>query len=100
MLPAAGGLPQETLTRTYDDYQRPIRLISGQATYVGSTEYTPTGEPELVELGSGDKRTWNTLTYQHGTQRLSISSTRRENVVGNDRNATYTYDDAGNILGW
>ncbi|MFI0405534.1 RHS repeat-associated core domain-containing protein [Actinomadura sp. 3N508] len=99
VLPAAGGLPQETLTRTYDDHQRPIRVTSGLATYVGATEYTPTGKPKLVELGSGDKRTWNTFTYQPGTQRLSTASTRRENVAGNDRNATYAYDDAGNILG-
>ncbi|WP_242909192.1 polymorphic toxin-type HINT domain-containing protein [Actinomadura terrae] len=99
VLPAAGGLLQETLTSTYDDYQRPIRLTSGQATYVGATEYTPTGKPKLVELGSGNKRTWNTLTYQYGTQRLATSSNRRENVTGDDRNATYTYDDAGNVLG-
>ncbi|QXJ24408.1 sugar-binding protein [Actinomadura graeca] len=99
VLPAAGGLPQETLAHAYDDYQRPTRLTSAQATYVGHTDYTPTGKPKLIELGTGGKRTWNTLTYQYGTQRLAGSSTSRENVAGYDRNAAYTYDDEGNILG-
>ncbi|GAA4053645.1 RHS repeat-associated core domain-containing protein [Actinomadura miaoliensis] len=99
VLPAVGGLAQETLTHSYDDYLRPTRLTSGLATYVGLTDYTPTGKPKLVELGAANKRTWNTLTYEYGTQRLATSRTYRENVAGSDRNATYRYDDAGNVLG-
>ncbi|MEW2354543.1 RHS repeat-associated core domain-containing protein [Spirillospora sp. NPDC029432] len=99
VLPAVGGLGQETLSHSYDAYQRPTRLTSGQATYVGLTDYTPTGKPKMVELGAGDKRTWHTLTYEYGTQRVSTSRTHRENIAGSVRNATYRYDDAGNILG-
>ncbi|GAA2634889.1 RHS repeat-associated core domain-containing protein [Actinomadura fulvescens] len=96
-LPAAGGLPAETLTRTYDNHLRPTRLTSDLSVYVGATDYTPTGKQKLVELGAGGKRAWNTQTWEYGTQRLATSRTHRESITGDDRNATYTYDDAGNI---
>ncbi|MFC4055973.1 polymorphic toxin-type HINT domain-containing protein [Actinomadura syzygii] len=97
-LPAAGDLPAETVTHTYDDFQRPIGLTSPLGTYVGTTQYTPTGKPKLVELGTTGKRQWQTFAYEPGTQRLQTSRAYRETVAGDDRNATYRYDDAGNIL--
>ncbi|WP_433334975.1 polymorphic toxin-type HINT domain-containing protein [Spirillospora sp. CA-294931] len=96
-LPAAGGLAKETLAHSYDAFERPTRLTSELATYVGATDYTPTGKPKMVELGISGKRAWNTLTWQYGTQRLETSRTHREAISGDDRNAIYTYDDAGNI---
>lgn len=98
ILPAVGDLPKETVTHTYDAYLRPTRLTSDLATYVGATDYTPTGKPKMIELGTAGKRAWNTLTWEYGTQRLDTSRTYRENIAGNDRNATYQYDPAGNIL--
>lgn len=98
-LPAAGGLPSEMLSHSYDDYLRPTRLTSGLATYIGTTAYTPTGKPKLLEFGAAGKRTWNENTWEYGTQRLAASRTYRENIAGDLRNATYTYDDAGDILG-
>ncbi|TDB77119.1 sugar-binding protein, partial [Actinomadura sp. KC216] len=97
-LPAAGGLPSETLTHGYDAYRRPTRLTSDLATYVGTTAYTPTGRPKLLEFGASGKRIWNQNTWEHGTQRLAESRTYRENIAGDLRNATYGYDDAGNVL--
>ncbi|GAA4227274.1 RHS repeat-associated core domain-containing protein [Actinomadura meridiana] len=97
-LPAAGGLPAETLSHGYDAYLRPTRLSSELATYVGTTGYTPTGKPKLLEFGATGKRIWNEITWEHGTQRLATSRSYRENIAGDLRNATYGYDDAGNIL--
>ncbi|TMR03451.1 sugar-binding protein [Actinomadura soli] len=97
-LPAAGGLPAETLTLSYDGYRHPTRLTSGLGTYVNAAEYTPTGKPKLLELGATGKRVWNALTWQYGTQRLESSRTYREGVTGDPRRAAYRYDEAGNIL--
>ncbi|SNR57821.1 RHS repeat protein [Actinomadura mexicana] len=97
-VPAVGGLAQETLSLSYDQFQRPTRMAGQIGTYVNATEYTPTGKIKLVEFGAGDKRAWNTLSWEYGTQRLAGSRTYRENVAGNDRESTYKYDAAGNIL--
>ncbi|TDD40505.1 sugar-binding protein [Actinomadura sp. KC06] len=97
-LPAAGGLPAETLAVSYDAYRHPTRLTSGLGTYVNHAEYTPSGKPKLVELGASGKRVWNALTWEYGTQRLESSRTYREGVTGDPRRAAYRYDDAGNIL--
>ncbi|TDD84804.1 RHS repeat-associated core domain-containing protein [Actinomadura rubrisoli] len=96
-VPAAGGLPAEDLQTSYDDYLRPLTLTTGQTTYVGTTQYTPTGKPKLLELGATGKRTWNTQSWEYGTQRLAGSRTYREGIAGDDRNAAYHYTDAGAI---
>ncbi|MEV4562246.1 RHS repeat-associated core domain-containing protein [Nonomuraea sp. NPDC049419] len=96
-LPAAGGLPAESLVTTYDAYLRPTRLTSNLGTYVAATDYTPTGKPLLFELGVTGKRVWQTFTYEWGTQRLLTARTLRENQNGADRDATYRYDDAGQV---
>ncbi|WP_433214577.1 RHS repeat-associated core domain-containing protein [Microtetraspora malaysiensis] len=96
-LPAAGGLPAESLVTTYDDYLRPTRLTSNLGTYVAATDYTSTGKPLLYEMGVTGKRVWQTFTYEWGTQRLTTARTLRENQSGTDRDATYRYNDAGLI---
>jgi RHS repeat-associated protein len=95
--PAIGGLPGESLLYEYDTWLRPTRLTSSQGAYVNDTLYTPTGKPMLRELGNEGKRAWQTFTYQYGSQRLSTARTSRENIAGFDRDATYTYNDAGDI---
>jgi RHS repeat-associated protein len=97
--PAAGGLSSEGIVQTYDTFLRPQKLYSELGTYVNLTDYTPTGKPQLYELGNtAGKRAWQTFTWQYGTQRLDTAETKRENVSGSDRLATYGYDDAGNVL--
>ncbi|GLW65303.1 hypothetical protein Arub01_35470 [Actinomadura rubrobrunea] len=96
--PAVGGLPAEVLVSEYDAFDRPTRLTSSAFTYVGGTDYTPTGKPILYEFGSGNSRVWNTQTWEWGTQRLASSRTIREGISGVDRDAAYRYDDAGNVL--
>ncbi|MFP8904456.1 polymorphic toxin-type HINT domain-containing protein [Streptomyces atacamensis] len=94
--PAAGSLPAEVVTPTYDSMQRPVTL-GGASTYVTDTVYSNTGKLLQHELASGGKKTWVTNTYEWGTQRLKTSRTDREDVAGVDRHATYGYDQAGNV---
>ncbi|MFG2013768.1 RHS repeat-associated core domain-containing protein [Actinomadura geliboluensis] len=100
--PAAGGLPAESVTYQYDDLLRPTGMTGGtsptdQTPYVNDALYTPTNKPNLLELGPDGKHTWQTFTYQYGTQRPATARTLHEGVQGDDRYATYHYTDAGTI---
>ncbi|WP_327233541.1 hypothetical protein OG349_05730 [Streptomyces sp. NBC_01317] len=96
--PAAGALPAEALTPTYDDVLRPVTLTgTGGTTYVTGTTYSFTGKPLQSTYQSGGKKTQVTNTYQWGTQRLSNTRVDRENVPGTDKSSTFGYDQAGNI---
>ncbi|GGO12160.1 hypothetical protein GCM10010116_24370 [Microbispora rosea subsp. aerata] len=95
--PDAGGLPAETVVYSYDDLRRPTTM-SGLSTYVTDSIHSLTGKPEQYELSTGGKKTWFTYSYEYGTQRLRSSRVDREDVPGVDRDATYTYDAAGNVL--
>ncbi|MFC5821810.1 hypothetical protein [Nonomuraea harbinensis] len=97
-LPAAGGLAAENLVLTYDDFPRPVRLTGDLGAHVGATDYTATGKLMMLEFGAtAGKHAWQTFTYEWATRRLATSRTVKENVSGSDRDATYRYDDAGNI---
>ncbi|CNE39549.1 Cell wall-associated polypeptide CWBP200 [Mycobacterium tuberculosis] len=100
-LPAAGGLPGETLAYTYDDLQRPTRmastLTSTETAYVADVVYSPTNQPEIIEHGAEGKRVWQTFYYQYGTRRLDRATTTREGIAGKARDAVYHYTDAGTI---
>ncbi|MEU8347316.1 polymorphic toxin-type HINT domain-containing protein [Spirillospora sp. NPDC048832] len=100
--PAAGGLSAESVTYQYDDLLRPTGMNGGtsptdQTPYVNDALYTPTNKPNLLELGPDGKHTWQTFTYQYGTQRPATARTLHEGVQGDDRYATYHYTDAGTI---
>ncbi|MFI9591313.1 RHS repeat-associated core domain-containing protein [Nonomuraea sp. NPDC052265] len=95
--PAAGGLPAENVTTTYDELSRPTRLTSNLGSYVTATAYSATGRPLQYELSTGGKKAWQTFTYEYGTGRLASARAEREGVPGTDRNATYTHDQAGSI---
>ncbi|MFI0939446.1 polymorphic toxin-type HINT domain-containing protein [Streptomyces sp. NPDC021020] len=97
--PAAGALPAEALTPTYDDLLRPVELSgSGGATYITDTVYSNDGRPlQYTYKAAGQKMTQVTNTYQWGTQRLSNSRVDRQDVPGTDKSATYGYDQAGDV---
>ncbi|MFE9107618.1 DddA-like double-stranded DNA deaminase toxin [Actinomadura geliboluensis] len=96
-LPAAGGLPAEAITYNYDTWQRPTGVI-GNAAYINTAQYTPTGKLALLEYGTDPaKQAWQRFDYEKGTQRLSNARTNRAGIGGADRNATYHYTDAGTI---
>ncbi|WP_406174309.1 RHS repeat-associated core domain-containing protein [Streptomyces sp. NBC_00996] len=96
---AAGSLPGGSFNYTYeDDTLRPISVFGQGMT--SSTSYSLTGKPliQQMSLTSGGKKTQVTNTYEWGTQRLATTRVDREEQPGVDRNATYHYDEAGNIL--
>lgn len=97
--PAAGSLPAEAITPTYDDVLRPVKLSgSGGATYITGTLYSNDGKPlQYIYQAAGQKMTQVTNTYEWGTQRLSNSRVDRQDVPGTDKSATYGYDQAGDI---
>jgi RHS repeat-associated protein len=92
----ASGMPDEGVIHHYDEMRRPT-TTTANSSIVTNTQYTLTGKPQQYELSTGGKKTWLTYSYEFGTQRLSESRTDREDIAGVDRDATYTYDDAGNL---
>ncbi|WP_079053738.1 polymorphic toxin-type HINT domain-containing protein [Streptomyces graminilatus] len=97
--PKAGDLAANTVTYTYEDGTlRPIG-VSGPLNLTGSTSYSLTGKPLQYSLAAnGGKTTYETNTYQWGTQRLATSRVDRQDVNGVDQFNTYSYDQAGNVL--
>ncbi|GGM15161.1 RHS repeat-associated core domain-containing protein [Promicromonospora citrea] len=103
-VPAAGGLGQETLTTFYSATNAQDGLTGGfgWGSYVVRADYLPTGEVSSLNMG-------NTHTYQQamyygvGTRRLEgVTTTLETGNIGDDlhelQHATYSYDDAGNVL--
>lgn len=97
--PKAGDLAANTVAYTYEDATlRPIG-VSGPLNLTGSTSYSLTGKPLQYSLAAnGGKTTYETNTYQWGTQRLATSRVDRQDVTGVDQFNTYSYDEAGNVL--
>jgi RHS repeat-associated protein len=96
---AAGALPGGGVNYGYDDATlRPISVFGqGMST---SVSYSLTGKPLQYTMGltAGGNKTQVTNTYEWGTQRLATSRVDRQEQSGVDRNVTYRYDEAGNIL--
>ncbi|MEN8652373.1 polymorphic toxin-type HINT domain-containing protein [Streptomyces sp. 21So2-11] len=100
-IPAAGGLPAETLSYVYDELQRPTQLkTSLGSTYVNAARYSPTSLLQQLELSTGgaaDKKTWLTYEYERGSDRLTRSRVDRESAPAVTYDARYTYDATGNV---
>ncbi|WP_432066461.1 RHS repeat domain-containing protein [Streptomyces sp. C10-9-1] len=96
---AAGALPGGGFNYGYEDETlRPISVFGqGMST---SISYSLTGKPLQYTMGltAGGNKTQVTNTYEWGTQRLATSRVDRQEQSGVDRNVTYRYDEAGNIL--
>ncbi|NGO87070.1 sugar-binding protein [Streptomyces sp. 196(2019)] len=96
---AAGALPGGGVSYGYEDETlRPISVFGeGMST---SVSYSLTGKPLQYTMGlsAGGNKTQVTNTYEWGTQRLATSRVDRQEQSGVDRNVTYRYDQAGNIL--
>ncbi|MET9113215.1 polymorphic toxin-type HINT domain-containing protein [Streptomyces longwoodensis] len=97
--PKAGALAATTVTYTYEDGTlRPVG-VSGPQDLTGSTRYSFTGKPlQYAFAADGGKSTYETNTYEWGTQRLATSRVDRQDVAGVDQLSTYAYDEAGNVL--
>ncbi|MGH3713696.1 MAG: polymorphic toxin-type HINT domain-containing protein [Micromonosporaceae bacterium] len=96
-LPAAPGLPSETLMHSYDGLGLPWK-VSGHGAYVSGTTYSPYGE--ALQLTTGQyygKAIWQTFEYETGTRRLQRIKLDREGFAATDYDARYTRDPAGNL---
>ncbi|MFD2026446.1 RHS repeat domain-containing protein [Promicromonospora aerolata] len=106
-VPGVGGIADEGLTTYYSDTNGGVAdgLTGGYGwgNYVGRADFLPTGELSYL-------RTGNTYAYQEslyygfGTRRLDAVTTTQQTGREDDqlhelRHATYSYDDAGNVLG-
>ncbi|MGW8328424.1 RHS repeat-associated core domain-containing protein [Streptomyces sp. NPDC055897] len=95
--PAAGSLPAEHVSYTYDKLHQPLTVGSDASTYLTNQIYSLTGKPLQATLNAGAKNTTITNEYEYGTQRLHSSRTDQQDVAGAARATAYTYDDAGNV---
>ncbi|WP_407554728.1 RHS repeat-associated core domain-containing protein [Streptomyces sp. Pv4-95] len=100
-MPAAGGLPAETVSYVYDELQRPTQLkTSLGSTYVNAARYSPISQLQQLELTTGgatDKKTWLTYEYERGTDLLTRSRVDREGASAVAYDARYAYDRSGNV---
>jgi RHS repeat-associated protein len=93
-LPAAGGLPAETVTTGYNAVGLDNTLGSDLTSYVGETGHTNIGQPSYRILGD---RVLRGYAYDESTSRLTGSSTTLETgEVAVD--LTFGYDPAGNVV--
>jgi hypothetical protein len=84
--PAVGGMPEETLTHTYDDTGVPLTL-TGQGSYVSATSFDPWGTVKQRTLGAAGKRVRQTITVDESTRRLFKLETHTENQTHMPRSA-------------
>ncbi|WP_304598590.1 RHS repeat-associated core domain-containing protein [Nocardiopsis sp. FIRDI 009] len=97
-MPAAGGLPAESLTIGYDDLLRPTTL-DGAGSYVTRTDYTQAGLPLQIELNPGTgPKAWITNSYEKGTQRLIGTRVDRQGAAAPLLDTGYHYDASGNVV--
>ncbi|MFE2289178.1 RHS repeat-associated core domain-containing protein [Streptomyces sp. NPDC059443] len=102
-LPAAGGLPGETITTGLSDNGLPVTLWSEESDYVNRTAYDPFGRARRVTYGDVPKQVAYTPRYEEATGRLAATNLDRQTgpgdtqVTGSVDATTYTYKPSGDI---
>lgn len=102
-LPAAGGLPKETLGFGYNNAGKPnaltnsINLVAGQ--YVESTLYTKFGEPSVYTFATSatDKLVQHAFSYEATTRRLIRSLAKKSSSATPLADVRYTWNPAGDV---
>ncbi|QMU72437.1 RHS repeat-associated core domain-containing protein [Streptacidiphilus sp. P02-A3a] len=97
-LPAAGGLPLETLTDTYTTALDLPNGMAGTSPYAQSTAYDAYGRVNQETLGSIGSEAYLTDTYDPHTGKLTDQLVTGETATPTDiDNEAYSYDLDGNI---
>ncbi|MFG3705945.1 RHS repeat-associated core domain-containing protein [Micromonospora sp. NPDC047670] len=97
-LPSAPGLPNETLTQRYDEFDQP-KAMSGLDRYVDDTWYDEFGRVVGTAHGAPGRQVWSGIGFDPVTGRLETAATDREVEDSPGVSAvTYTYDAVGNVL--
>jgi RHS repeat-associated protein len=89
---AGGGLPDDQLTWTYDQYGNPLTEI-GNDDYVSGATYTPYNEISQVDLGTGSSAA--ALSYSYDPQtRATTAVNLSDGQAGGPQvdNTAYTYN--------
>ncbi|MDF1488271.1 hypothetical protein P0D62_07925 [Tessaracoccus sp. HF-7] len=94
-LPAAGGLPAETLTYGYNEKGLPSAL-TGANKYVTKTVYDPFGQTSQVTGREGDTLVWST-TRDPETLAVTSSTLSAASAQPQVSKHAYTYDKVGKI---
>ncbi|MEU4089950.1 RHS repeat-associated core domain-containing protein [Streptomyces aureus] len=98
-VPAAVKLPQETVSYTYDAYNRPVS-VSGDTSgwsYVNKLSYTEFDEPYQLTYGTSGNFSQQTLNYDDQTHRLTDSTTITQSGAAIADKTSYTYQPSGNV---
>ncbi len=97
-LPAAAGLPAETVTNSYNDLGM-LTGSDGMTDYVQNIGYSPYGEIEETRLGTstGAKQLQILNRYEDGTRRLTNTHTVDQTNTGYTSDVDYVYDATGNV---
>ncbi|WP_327587297.1 type IV secretion protein Rhs [Nonomuraea sp. NBC_00507] len=96
-LPAAGGLPAETLTNTYNDVGLAATL-TGLSSYVTQAHYDSLGHMGTLLLSDGGGKTLSQVwDYEAGTNRATEHGVFDEDTAIVYQDAWYAYDDSGNV---
>ncbi|WP_245563554.1 DddA-like double-stranded DNA deaminase toxin [Longispora albida] len=100
-LPAAGGLPAETITYGYTSTGHALTM-TGLDTYLSNTWYYHDGGVYQRTLGTGSKRVKITTSRDDATLRLDEVTLSLEGGSGSfieEYKEKYAYDPAGNVRG-
>ncbi|MFF0202137.1 polymorphic toxin-type HINT domain-containing protein [Streptomyces sp. NPDC005017] len=98
--PAAGGLPAETVSYTYDSTGHQL-TAKGATGYLQGAAFSPLGDLRQLTLGtdgtSSAKKAYLTWDYEDGTRRLTRSYVTDDVHGYMPQELKYTQDDAGNV---
>ncbi|MFF3412596.1 RHS repeat-associated core domain-containing protein [Streptomyces sp. NPDC002742] len=97
-MPAAAGLPAETVTNSYNDLGM-LTGTDGMTDYIQNIGYSPYGEIEETRLGTstGAKQLQILNRYEDGTRRLANTHTVDQTNTGYTSDVDYVYDTTGNV---
>ncbi|MCH0561394.1 hypothetical protein I3F55_32840, partial [Streptomyces sp. MUM 16J] len=97
--PSSVKLPKETVSYTYDAYDRPIGVggdTNGWA-YVSGLTYTEFDEPQQVTYGTSGNFAQQTLSYDDQTHRLTGDTLVTQSGAAIADKTTYAYQPSGNV---
>ncbi|MFF2129327.1 RHS repeat-associated core domain-containing protein [Streptomyces olivochromogenes] len=98
-VPATVKLPQETVSYSYDAFDRPT-AVGGDVNswaYVNKLSYTEFDEPYQYTYGTSGNFAQQTLNYDDQTHRLTDSTTITQSGAAIADKTAYSYQPSGNV---
>ncbi|MEU8758796.1 polymorphic toxin-type HINT domain-containing protein [Streptomyces sp. NPDC048659] len=98
MAPAAGGLPSEISTMTYNHFELPTVMGIGGKAFVGKVDYSPMGDVLRTESGPAGAQVYQTNYFDEQTRDVLRTVNDREVSPSRINDTTFERDDVGNVL--